>query len=82
MLLYLQTLAILEQLSLDRYPIYFLGLEPPEKRPRISLKINPDTLDDGEGTLVINTSDPTQAVSRVQSLCNIHQYDKCSVLFL
>ena len=38
------------------------GLEPPEKRPRISLKMNSSNLD-GEGTLVINTSDPTQTVS-------------------
>lgn len=42
------------------------GMEPPEKRPRISLKMACDS-DEGEGTLVINTPDPAHTLALVGS---------------
>ena len=54
----------------------FTGLEPAEKRPRLSLKMAPDGLDEGEGTLVINTSDPNHTVSHL----TVHNYSELVVL--
>ena len=58
------------ELTVQQYYVSITGMEPPEKRPKISLKMTCDS-DEGEGTLVINTPEPTQTVSSiVNSFCH------------